>query len=92
MKCTSVGAIKGKANNLHHLYPTEGTKIRRVYDLFCANKGKVIDYRKDHSAVINQLRDVYGLDIICLQPRKWCLVGEWFGNHYVDYLAEKVNK
>lgn len=36
------------------------------------------------------LRDFYGLDIRNFGRRRWCLVGEWFGKEYKDYIAEKI--
>lgn len=95
MKQQSAAAIKGwKKHILQQQIPRRGTEIRRTYDLFCANKGKVVRFTRNptNPNIVNQLRDVYGLDIIRLQNRKWCLVGEWFGKVYIDYVAEKVNK
>lgn len=49
-------------------------------------------------AARGQLTDFWGLDIAYKPGKKgpkgykemsWCLVGEWFGKDYVDYLAER---
>lgn len=52
---------------------------------------------------IEMLKNFYGLDIRCFgraagykgrgsAPGRWCLVGEWFGREYKDYLAERIAK
>lgn len=67
--------------------PREGTDIREIYDLFMANRGKVIDWnhpRQRHSA-IDYLINYYGLDLRCVAPRRWILVAEWIGGRYVKY-------
>lgn len=70
--------------------PKEGTKIRELYDLFMNNKGKVLDVvlgsGNHHSK--EYLMDFYGLDIRCLRYGKWCLVGEWDGDKYIDYVTQ----
>jgi hypothetical protein len=86
---TSAATLKG--NNKGRLLkdkPREGTRTRRIYDMFYDNKGKVIDFcttKNPDAVIIPQLTDVYGLDIRRIRKNKWCLVGEWFGKVYVDY-------
>lgn len=53
------------------------------------NKGRVISWSiAGNSNLLENLRSFYGLDIRRISRTKWCLVGEWFGKVYVDYLAE----
>lgn len=92
-------AAELKRNKQSHAQniPREGTKIRKVYDLFMGSKGKVIDFKvkqcgkcpRQGSRVISYLIDCYGLDIRRISNGKWCLVGEWFGKVYVDYVVNK---
>jgi hypothetical protein len=43
------------------------------------------------SRVIDDLKDYWGLDIRSVPNCHYkCLVGEWFGDKYVDYVAEKI--
>lgn len=68
--------------------PRAGSRIRRIYDLFYDNKGKVVDFcttRNPDTLCLAPLIDTYGLDIRRIKKNKWCLVGEWFGKVYVDY-------
>ncbi len=89
MHTTSAAVAKGKYPEPHNLKPREGTKVRAAFDLFCANKGKVVDWctTKNSCVIITQLQDTYGLDIRRIKKSKYCLVGEWFGNTYIDYVA-----
>lgn len=95
MKCASAADVKGhNCNRFKTSLPKAGTKLREVYDLFQANKGIILDgtlkeLGVEHGGVL-PLIDYYGLDISHLGHRKWCLVGEWFGSTYIDYLADKV--
>lgn len=68
--------------------PREGTKLREVYDLFQANKGVAISFKRDHAVYF--LVDFYGLDIRCVRQGQWVLAGEWFGKVYQDYIAERI--
>src|SRR5882672_2543672 len=75
--------------------PKEGTKTLELYDLFQANKGKIIHKpisKIYNSVFIRALTDYYGLDIMNLGYGKWVLAGEWVGNNYVDYIAAELNK
>lgn len=93
MKVESVAKFKGsyRGNHKSRRIPADGTELRKLYNLFYRNKGKVITHVFDpvSYASMDQLRNFYGLDIRKIAYRKWCLVGEWFGKDYVDYLAEK---
>lgn len=70
--------------------PREGTKLREVYDLFQANKGRVISFTRPAAYITESLTDYYGLDLRCVGYRKWVLAGEWFGKIYVDYVSERI--
>jgi hypothetical protein len=86
------GHLRGRTLNV---VPRDGTRIRAVYDLFYANKGKIIDFcttNKKLAWCLTPLADTYGLDIRCIRKNKWCLVGEWFGRVYVDYLNDPTEK
>lgn len=93
MKVESVAKFKRKGSGKHksRRVPADGTELRKLYDLFCRNKGEVITqvFTSGTYASLEQLRNFYGLDIRRITNRKWCLVGEWFGNRYVDYLAKE---
>ena len=62
--------------------------------VFCANKGVPVRYvtRQNNPNQISVLCDEYGLDIRRLAYRKWVLAGEWFGDVYVDYIADRINE
>jgi hypothetical protein len=69
--------------------PSEGSKLRAVYDLFQRSKGRVIDYASpNNDRLLADLQDYYGLDIRRVARCKWVLAGEWFGLIYRDYIAE----
>lgn len=107
MRLLSVNQIKkrnkGKRFSPLQQIPSEGTRIREVYDALMSSIGKPIciqlDWNSDGrslAAAINQLKIFYGLDIRLLRPenksRSLCalhaVVGEWFGKIYVDYTCE----
>jgi len=108
MKTMSAAAAKGHfASNYTQLTPRPGTKLRVIYDTFMANKGVPVTFDRDMlyrhrdgkyiSAALNQLTDIYGLDIRRVSRNyrsssTYMLVGEWFGITYIDYLAERINK
>jgi hypothetical protein len=76
--------------------PREGSRLREIFDSFQANKG--IPIRIDIGHAIYSLRDTYGMDLICLiQKRRvnyqwlWVFAGEWFGDKYVDYIAQRID-
>lgn len=92
-------ARAGRGGYRRRLVPGEGTRLREVYDLFCANKGTVIlEKGQSFNNNVNQLRDFYEMDIRCLRKEhiadggfsRWVLVGEWFGDRYVDYVAGRM--
>jgi len=111
MKLLSAAAMKGDKHVSRRL-PTEGSKIRKLYDLFMLYRGVAAPLDSIHSisdgaplrSSLNQLIDVYGLDIRTFPIRTrgdrmpwergrhvaYCLVGEWKGRHYHDYLADRV--
>jgi hypothetical protein len=91
VRTTSASQIKRPGLN-NQKYPKEGTKLRGLYDLFQANKGRVISYKITNGAQIEFLKDFYGLDIRCIRKGAWVLAGEWFNDSdYVDYIAEAQN-
>lgn len=84
--------------------PKEGGAARKLYDLFTSKKGIPISnieiantlsrqkyQASGASAFVIQLTDYWGLDIRSIPDRHHkCLVGEWFGDEYKDYVAEKL--
>lgn len=91
MRHATASQLLGKRHASINSVPREGTKLREVYDLFQANKGRVVHFTRPRSSdVIAHLIDFYGLDILCLKRGHWVLAGEWFGKIYVDYLAERI--
>jgi hypothetical protein len=88
-------------NAARHPIPRQGTKLRSMYDFFYARKGSPVDLAasrltgsRDDGGRIAALRDFYGLDIRRLGPgyKHWVLAGEWFGRHYVDYIAGRLTE
>ena len=88
MHTYSAHVIKSKIAPTNHK-PKDGTATRKAYDLFYTNKGKPVPFCTTpvNYAALNQLIDVYGLDIRRLKKNTWCLVGEWYGKVYIDYLV-----
>ena len=75
--------------------PRPGTKIREIYDLFWANRGRPIKWigcnqteYMHHSSRLEYLKSSYGLDIRRLRNGTWILAGEWVGKGYVDYTVD----
>jgi hypothetical protein len=104
MRCASATDIKNNRNPKNTL-PAAGTKMGKIYDQLKENKGEPVVITHHMSpgafgATLMQLRDYYGLDVRQIQrankkrglEAKHCLVGEWFGNVYVDYIAEKMEE
>lgn len=90
-RVTTVSEAKGSNHPPKQNVPKEGTKIRELYDLFMDNKGKILDVTFNDSTERSRkayLVDSYGLDIRCLQRGKWCLVGEWNDDKYIDYVVQ----
>lgn len=103
MRCVTVSQAKmiGGSRRSAPLksIPRDGSRLRFVYDLFQANKGKVIEFQPSligDPRIVAQLQDFYGLDIRRVRNGSsrvgristWVLAGEWFGRVYVDYVAE----
>lgn len=94
-KCMSIAASKGIRAGKQQEEPGEGTKLRELFDHLQEHKGEVISLNGFSGNVrkkIYTLVDIYGLDIRSFgrgRNSQWCLVGEWFGKIYVDYLAER---
>lgn len=72
----SAAALKANRKQKHKI-PSEGSKLRALYDLFYAYKGLCISdyalrclYHRNISIAIIQLRDFYGLDIRSWPMRK----------------------
>lgn len=103
MRTESVDSMK-KHNKPRRNIPREGSKIRKMYDLFMTNKGVILELtmrtKDPNNTRITQLIDFYGLDIRCLsnskgskiKTSKWVLAGEWFGKVYVDYVVERLKE
>lgn len=94
MRMQSAASAKGKFTRPMNLIPTEGSKIRKLYDQFMTNKAVPIfpDINGNGAEIIRRLTDFYGLDIRPFdrqKPRKYWLVGEWFGSTYLDYVADR---
>jgi hypothetical protein len=105
MRTESAYATKGRGSGgiSKQKIPRQGTKIRELWDLFQNKRGEVVIFPLNtlyNKSVLNALTDFYGLDIRCLShksagrgkgscPGQWILAGEWFGNEYKDYIAEK---
>lgn len=94
MRMQSAGMVRGRVNQLR---PREGSRLRATYDLFMANKGVPIDWKlpkkgdgSTQTALLDQLRDFYGLDIRRVGYKRWVLAGEWFGETYVDYISDHL--
>ena len=70
--------------------PGSGTNLRKLYDMFMTNQGRVIawHHRSWNSRNLDDLRDYHGLDIRRVGKGKWLLAGEWCGKVYVDYVAK----
>jgi hypothetical protein len=80
-----------KCHATRNSIPSEGTKLRALYDLFHASRGQVIDFsRPGNGRPFNDLIDYYGLDIRRISRGKWVLAGEWFGKIYLDYIQEHL--
>jgi hypothetical protein len=94
MHVKSAAVAKGTRPEPTNLKPREGTKIRALFDLFYANKGRAVDVycAVDVGARLAQLQDIYGLDIRRFGKSKYCLVGEWFGATYIDYYYAEQSK
>lgn len=103
---TESAACAKRAGKVNQRAPRPGTRLRELYDLFHVYRGEPRPFifgDKDRFK-IEQLRDFYGLDILVLGHEKrtlpgaghgpgiWVLAGEWFGRHYVDYIAEHIEK
>jgi hypothetical protein len=86
------------------MWPPEGTSLRAVWDKLQANKGEFVDvsdvvitkirsasgkYYPNYAHIRMQLTNFWGLDIAYKPHGMWCLVGEWKGKDYIDYLAER---
>jgi DNA-binding CsgD family transcriptional regulator len=79
--------------------PRPHTKLGVLYDLFKAQPGIIIEctmqqlFPDDHKSAISarvvRLRTDYGLDIRRLPHKRWCLVGEWIGDIYIDYTEQR---
>jgi hypothetical protein len=89
MRSASVSEHKGKSTQRTQRIPREGTQLRALYDLFVANKGRVVDVSPTMRGgrALSDLTDYYEMDIRKLGHRRWVLAGEWFGPDYVDYIA-----
>lgn len=100
MRMETAAVAKGQRDHSSHLLPAEGTRLRRLYDLFANNKGIVIEgavtrfdnSRYSLSPAIEQLRNFYGMDIRKLGYKRWVLAGEWFGTTYRDYMADRFSE
>lgn len=101
MRMDSAAVAKGHFAPSSHRAPKEGTRLRRLYDLLMANKGVPIEQPLTMfenrpagvaGALIEQLRNYYGLDIRKLRYGRWVLAGEWFGTTYRDYIVDRLRE
>ncbi len=92
MRTLSANQAKRFKNTVGHL-PRPNSKLRTLYDKLQANRGKIVELHNltetEHTYLTLQLPDFYGLDLRSFGRGRWCLCGEWFGTHYVDYIAER---
>jgi hypothetical protein len=72
--------------------PSEGSRLRSLYDLFHSSKGRVIEFAASagNGRPMSDLIEYYGLDIRRVDRCKWVLAGEWFGSTYQDYISEHL--
>lgn len=99
MRALSPSRAKGTGTNFPRDAPTEGTKLREVYDLLMCRRGIPVEIPFDclkRGWMIRQLTDFYGLDIRKIdqknqsKPHEYVLAGEWCGREYVDYIALRM--
>lgn len=92
-KLLSVSGMKGSKRRPAIELPREGTYLREVYDALMSNRGRVTTLHmplRSLSGAVLQLEIFYGLDIRrAKHHRQYCLVGEWVGRAYIDYVAER---
>lgn len=95
MRMQSAASAKGTTTCPRNLLPREGSKLRKLYEQFMANKAvlilPIVEMRHFQNGIVS-LVDVYGLDIRPFDnhsPKKYWLVGEWFGSTYLDYVADR---
>lgn len=92
----SVAALKnepGRGGRVRNKYPDPSSKGGKLLALLMENKGRTVTVEANAGKTryqVGRLNDFYGVDIRSMGPNKWCLVGEWFGIEYVDYLAEEL--
>jgi hypothetical protein len=103
---TESAACAKRAGKVNQRVPRPGTRLRELYDLFHVYRGEPRPFilTRCDRILMEQLSLFYGLDIRNLGPTKnqipgsgrgpsiWVLAGEWFGRHYVDYIAERIEK
>lgn len=79
-------------------YPTDNSVAWHIWNALKADAGHVVSLKplaeklklgRHMSDYIEQLRNVYGLDIrhVSRKGRAYVLAGEWFGSHYTEYCA-----
>jgi hypothetical protein len=92
MRTISAARMKGNSMGHANKVPTQGSRLRKIWDMFQGSRGVVLKVglpQEDKNA-IQQLRDFYGLDIRCIKYGHWCLCGEWVvGGGYIDYVAAR---
>jgi hypothetical protein len=98
MRQLSVAEMKGYWKN--HVFdgvPAEGTRTRLIWDRLQAHRGTFVDVAdlfeprtspRNRNAERQRITITWGLDIV-FKSSLWCLVGEWKGKDYIDYLAER---
>jgi len=88
MRVPSASEIKRNSKTYRSPYPKEGTKARKLYDFFAANKGLVVDFKLHTLGVtraLYDLQDFYGCDIRRVKSGKWIFAGEWINGKYISY-------
>lgn len=95
-RVATIASMTGRNHAPRHNAPRPGTKLRLLYDMFQAHRGKVVQLSQadtNHNRRIVDLTDYYGLDIRNVKyGGHYMLVGEWIGGTYRDYLVEALKR
>jgi hypothetical protein len=92
MRLTSAARAKENVNGRsQRAGPQMGTKLREVHDFFLHNRGIPVKWSwAGGGGQLYALQDFYGLDIRRIRHGVWVLAGEWIGDEYRDYIAQRV--
>lgn len=100
MKDYSAAQIKKRIKVPINQFPKEGSKIRKLYDLFYQYKGHSIDFGNYDRAFrekylpsrMQYLRVFYGMNLVHQGKGRWCFAGEYIGALYVSYEQDRPLK